>query len=282
MDFNARIDRFQGTDSQYIRYLEGEVTYLRVHYPVQSSLSRSFSARAVIPAYNTAKDFEPQQRQDGSIISDSSGMQFILYQPHLYQPHLETTPRPLKHPRQVLPRWREVADELLRNLPLTHQWCQKREEMNLKDEVDLLRAYSAILSINQAPEIRNSHEPASALVVDQHKQSCSPCDVARAYALATKRLEDRSKFVVQVLSFRQLVFTSLCVLLGHMGVRREAVESIMQVCISDSDGRHLSDIRQGAIWVNRMIAYMMEKGSGNRASEIFVISEFPSHTLLRF
>lgn len=94
--------------------------------------------------------------------------------------------------------------------------------MSLESEEDLLQAYDIILSIAQPPKIGHFREPAhSQTIVDYASRCENPCDLARTYAQVTKHLEDRGKFANQLLLFRQLVFVSFCVLLMHIGTRRD-------------------------------------------------------------
>ena len=297
MHFNNRIDGFNGTDLEYIRYLESVVIYLRGHDsvpPVPSPPSSPDSPRAVIHANNSraanasfnvdgsftilsqpqAGDRDlplaPERRQNGSTVSCLRELQCIPY-----LPCLEPTSRPSKRSRAPRPRWQESADELLQRLPTTQEWSTKRKEMSLDSENELLQAYDMILSIAQPAEIGHFRKPAhSPTIVDHSSRSNHPCDLARTYAQVTKHLEDRSKFTNQMLLFRQLVFVSFCVLLRHIGTPRDTVESIMQVCISNSNGKYLEELQLGARWVNRMIAHMIRKGFGNRASEVFALCEF--------
>jgi hypothetical protein len=71
--------------------------------------------------------------------------------------------------------------------------------------------------------------------------------------------------------FRVFVFVSLCCVALHNGTDQGLVDQIMQKCVSESSEKNLARLRNGALWVNRMMAALAADGFDYLAYELFVL-----------
>ncbi|OBT39577.1 hypothetical protein VE00_09480 [Pseudogymnoascus sp. WSF 3629] len=78
----------------------------------------------------------------------------------------------------------------------------------------------------------------------------------RDFARITKATEKVTEFARQVHAFQELIFVSACFVLTASGVKTSEVNSIMQLCVSDSKDAHLRRLRRGSQWANEQMSKM--------------------------
>jgi hypothetical protein len=106
-------------------------------------------------------------------------------------------------------------------------------------------------------------------------QDGSLVEAAKVYAIDTKQAHTDAGYAVQLHSFRELVFVSLCVVMEGQGIAIDTIDSVMRLCISSSGSANLYRLRRGALWINRVIAGLIRKGWGHQATEFFLLSKNP-------
>lgn len=167
---------------------------------------------------------------------------------HCRQQQLLVQPKPQ--------RWKLELDSFLSKIPVSSQWRERREEMQLVSVDNHTAALKLLLESTSLP----SDETAGNLV-----------EQAKLYARRTNAFWQSGNFATCVAHFRKIVFISWCVVLVHNGYSKDVVDPIMQECVSKTKKKNLHRLRTGITWVNRSIAVLSETEWGHRSTEIFVI-----------
>ncbi|KAL5344310.1 hypothetical protein ACLOAV_010739 [Pseudogymnoascus australis] len=180
---------------------------------------------------------EPLQRNSndllepcrGNAINNSNatlGLQFKFYKPRPTEPTKTTKPTKPK-------RWKAHADELAKEIYTVKSITQYH------DRYWEYRIRAILLGVS----VCNGVTPSSS--------SSTAEESLRDFASITKFTEQVSDFTRQVHAFQQLIFASACSVLIAYGVQTSKVDSIMQLCVSNSKPDHLSRLRNGSQWVNK-------------------------------
>jgi hypothetical protein len=155
----------------------------------------------------------------------------------------------------------------------TYSWTKKRNSLGL-DTIEknncaltIVLGLSKSLSQNpfqhslaQNPGISPTTSPDDALIYS-----------ARQYAIDTKTSRASAGLLVQIHTFRELVFASLCVVMEAQGLPIPTINDLMRICMSSSGAANLYRLRRGALWVNRVIGGLMKRGWGHAATEFFLL-----------
>lgn len=174
------------------------------------------------------------------------------------------------------PRWKHIIDQITKGWDKSSSWEDKRVTVGLDSVEQNKNALTAILSMKKnLPRARDESPPST------FPDSISSTDAlimsAQRYALDINTSQTKAGFALQVHIFRELVFSSLCVVLEQQGLPIDTINDLMRICISSSGPANLYRLRRGALWVNRVISGTMMKkmGWGRRSAEFFFICQNP-------
>ena len=251
MNRRRRIDNFQGTDIEYIGYLESKVAQL-------SNLR---------PAPDSPPSPTPSHEGVNEESDNDAAVTFIEFDP-------STLPRLAKRRRTTSLRWRIEMGEMLREISDMRDWSLKRASVGLSSSSDLLSAFDMIIHGTVVPR-GPAPEPGADFCLVSHEPDSPTLRLLSSYAKATATLRIGKTFMSQIVGFRVLVFVSICCVSLYHGVEKSLIDQVMRECISDSDDKNLDRLRSGALWVNRMMATLAPT-LHHRASELFVLCECPS------
>lgn len=243
-----RIHNFRGNDQEYITYLESLV--LRVTPPS--------------PPYSDVRD----EAIDSSDSDANNPLVIIEYQPGYPVEDEQRLPIHAEKKKRPAPRWEKEIDEMIGDIP-PQDWSLRRKTVGISSEASIFVALD-ILIHGVKPQRGQMGEEADTLMANDYA-SDSVLHLLDTFALATASLQVHEAFTTQVLNFRVFVFVSLCCVALHNGAEQELVDKIMQKCVSDSCQKNLTRLRNGALWVNRMMAQLAADGFSYLAYELFVL-----------
>jgi hypothetical protein len=142
-------------------------------------------------------------------------------------------------------RWKTAAIQLISGVPEAEAWVRRRKDLKLDDS-------SAIRLISGA---------FSSSIVSGADSYCLPTDATDliasgiAFARITKRSQVDAAVAVLVKTFQELIVLSLAAVYRQHGIDLSLINIMMRE-ISDSEERHLSQMRRGAVWLNNTIAQL--------------------------
>ena len=243
-----RINDFQGTDSEYIAYLESIV---RQAIPVRSPPS---PPRSVV-RYEAVNDSDGDE-------APLNSLKFIPYEPETN----EDDPPSAKRQR-IQQRWEREMNDMLHHLSVP-DWSSEREGVGLSSSDEVLAAFDIIIGTKSRTELAACDTDLSVVC---YNPSNAVLQLLETFGSATAALKVRKTFAKQIYLFHEFVFVSTCCVALHHGADLGKVDEIMQRYISDSGGRNLDRLRSGALWANRMMSALAADGFGHMAYELFVV-----------
>lgn len=285
MGKRGRVDGFEGTDVQYISYLEDRLSESRrflalLHQPHQSvTLPRQ---SVTIPPHQSitlpprqsitlpcppsplpSPPSSPSPNPTESNVNES--VQFITVDPTTALP-------PSKRVCNENARWRKELNIFISSIPKADAWEKTRKEFGF---VSVEQNHLAIdILLKGVGEYTDLRGPSPSSGVDDPVQNRELLQRARAYAYLTKIVQERGAFTKMLGLFQELVLVSLCVVMAHNGVPTDSVDSVMKVCISESSWGTLKKLRLGSLWANRAISTLFKKGWHHISSEIFLLCKW--------
>ncbi|KFY99052.1 hypothetical protein V498_01026 [Pseudogymnoascus sp. VKM F-4517 (FW-2822)] len=285
MTSRTRIDQFDGTDSEYIAYLESKVLQLSIircsppprskahrlttnHSPPPSPPSevRELTTNRSPPKFSRSEvggDEAIDSSEGDEVLSDT--LEIILYNPS--QDCLSHNPA--KKRQRIQTRWEHEMDGMLSDIPNAKDWSPKRKSVGLASSAKILVALDVIIH-GRGPQM-DLNTGQTDLSVVCYDRSNAVLQLLNTFAITTAALQIETTFTRQIYRFRVFVFVSLCCVALHHGVEKKFVEEAMQRCVSDSCGKNLTRLRNGALWVNQMMSTLAADGRGHRAYELFVL-----------
>lgn len=247
---SPRIHDFQGTDHEYITYLESLV------------LQATANCSPPSPARSDVRD----ETNDNSYSSPENPIVFVPYQPQLSEQD-QYFIRPTKRKRKER-RWERLMDEMISEMAAEDLWSRRRT-IGLSSQAGILVALD--ITIHGAKSRTDPISSDADLSMTSYRSSNPVLLLLDAFATTTAALKVQEAFTTQMFFFRVFVFVSLCCVALHNGADQKLVDKIMQKCVSNSCEKNLSRLRNGALWVNRMIVELAADGLDYLAYELFVL-----------
>lgn len=252
----------------YIAFLEAKVSYLQRHHehcdiwrPGAHVLGPDvlYLPPDAIPAWQGTDDFPDDDRLVPEVKPVPSTTSLTP---------IQTQEPPVKSFKGN-PRWKQIIDQMSKGWEQPNSWLEKRESIGLRTREQNQYTLTSILGAKD-----------DAIFSDASSDNPSPNNstddlvtLSQQYAFDCKAAGKSTMLDARVSIFRELVFTSLCVVLEHQAVPIDTIDNLMRICISSSGAANLYRLRRGALWVNRVISGTMIKklGWGHCATEFFFI-----------
>ncbi|KAL9609975.1 MAG: hypothetical protein Q9167_005303 [Letrouitia subvulpina] len=168
------------------------------------------------------------------------------------------------------PRWKDEADNLLRKIPSAEQWLNAWKKYGDGNIVDALTQGLAPDSEVQAVSLITS-----APVCNNENTNDFLLSRLSSYARAIKSCPLHLAWYRDQATFRELIFVSFCEVLVKSGTHMKAVNDIMRIYVTDSSWRNLTRLRKGALWVNKLIHTLQDRGWRHRATLVFILCNAP-------
>jgi len=158
-----------------------------------------------------------------------------------------------------IPKWRPIADQILKDVLNPEQWNKRRENLGLDTTQGTAWLITSILGAPmQVSRQQETSQRAAGVMV-----------AAQAYANNTKATQELTDIFDQIQRFMWLVLVSLCAVLESLDFPLQEINETMRICLSDSEDINLKRLRRGALWVNSTIADMYAAGCGDQGMELF-------------
>ncbi|KAL4787083.1 hypothetical protein BJX76DRAFT_40684 [Aspergillus varians] len=239
-----RLWNFQGSDAEYIRYLECKV--LEAQHPSRSSA---------------------QWELDQGPPPDSthhSPIHFIIWQPQ--------NEASLGRKRYQAPRWKKELDSFVSSLPRHDGWEAARRDAGLYTTEQNRRAVHLLLGQTSTrglgPSCLLITEVLSIHPTDDRELVIRGC----RYGQWITACAEENNFTRRVVNFQKLIFTSYCAVLLHLGNAKDTVRAMMEQYLGRRyDAKTLDYYRYGSLWANRCMASLLQQGWGPWSWELFLL-----------
>lgn len=260
---------FQGTDVEYIDYLEAIILSDATRYPSAiplPPLRRSATSRPSAPSPPPSPS--PSSLRDEAIENSDGDKTDNVLEFIPYEPKAQTSFRPAKNNGET-GIWRHRKNRELDDIikDTGKGWALRRAELGLSCEAGIIKALDFM--IHGRPRTQLLPGPVSKTL---HHQSDPVLQLLDTFATGTVALDCDKEFTTQIAYFRGFLYVSLCCVALHNGTDKDLVDQNMKLYITDASESHLVRLRNGALWVNKTMAEMA-KDIGDFAYELFVLCE---------
>lgn len=263
-----RVDDFEGSNKEYVEYLETQVLLARRQLesvrpptppksPVRQSVVSPENTSVAEP--RTSHECpEAQTTPDGKI----NGTQFTFVAHAIPQTFVK------EKASNETPGWHAELNVMLADIPLAALWKERRVRVEMSSSVQnhsvLTTLLGGSLNFNSlADYATHIRSPTSDLeILLKH---------ADVYGHATREAQKLAQFATTIGVFQELIFVSLCVVLEGSGTPKDSIDSLMRLCFKANERKSLERIRCGARWVNRCIINLSRGDWGVRSTEIFLL-----------
>ncbi|PYI08865.1 hypothetical protein BO78DRAFT_468122 [Aspergillus sclerotiicarbonarius CBS 121057] len=227
-----RLLPFEGTDDEYIIYLETELLKVRQH---QQSTRES----------ETENGHPKASRILHILYFNPIDDKFSDKPPVLRHRSVTYSPRPA-HPsgHQKPKQWEKEMHAFLSNLGGLDDWMQIKARYQLQTTQDNEQAIKFLLGRSEGLELQGGRTEAPPLMSQDNKDL-----IARGckYAARAEVLGRHGHRMVLLGKFQQLIFVSYCQVMIYIGNSKDTIDWMMRRYISDSDVINLERLRNGAI-----------------------------------
>ncbi|KAL9123959.1 MAG: hypothetical protein Q9217_006663 [Psora testacea] len=216
----------RAVEPNYITQLESRLKLLEEHH-------RGCRLNTSKPTLLQSPPTSPNGTDEGPEPSHPSCL-FVQWELPTVQDALQSSKRP---------RWKQEADILLKEIPKATTWIDAWERYQGQDVI------TTVLG-DPIPDFRSdaTSSASTALVCHSRRPQNDLLIRVSKYAEKVKSCGAAAEVYTHIVSFQELVFVSLCVILVEYGIDTDVVDDIMRICISDSSSKNLRRLRAGALW----------------------------------
>lgn len=253
-----RLYQFDGTDNDYIKFLEDVVVKFKEHHS-----SCSVRPLDVLPQPYAVK---PNAETTGCSQLSSIGKR--KRSPEQYQIIHWDPPRSVTAEANTSgSRWKQDAQKLIRATPNAEDWTKAVQKADLCGIIGTEQAASYLLDQGTALS------PVSVTTTLQDR-SLALLDRIRSYAISTSRRKASASTLVKLAAFQQFLLLSACVVLRATKTATDSsVVEIVKICIGDRDKRYCRRVLDAVLYVNRLVDSLSAQGWGDRAAELVMLCE---------
>lgn len=247
-----RVDDFEGSEPQYIEYLEGLVHTLR------EGFQRSLIARSL-----------PSPPCEIRQLHASAGGAPKRPQRALGIVHWKPEPK-RQRCAAASAKWRQHAEKLLSCTPEAGQWLDRLRAVGLYDVLRSGEAAKIFLEGDGAKlEVQTS---AHGLETNPG----SPIERLREYTTRITKLGQSAEVVLRMVNVHKFLILSACKVLLAMGVPKQQILDIVRLCMGckDSTDRYCEELLRAAVYMNRLIDDLSANGWDGRAAELLLICKY--------
>ncbi|KAK4118160.1 hypothetical protein N657DRAFT_406666 [Parathielavia appendiculata] len=236
---------FQGTQRQYVEYLEKELRSWR---------SRARSAEKQLAVLRS------QAATQHSIPDGILDLSFKVETPETFNYDNST---PIEGPK-----WEAATSDFLARVPTTKaQWLQRRMEVQLSTPEQIINAFHLLTF--RRHQTRSSY-PSVEL-------AASPLEAVGAYRDLLSFLQRASRSSTQLYNYSQLLFFCVCCVARGNGLTVEEVDAIVkkQLPEREASSKYMSRLRRAAQWTAQLIDEL-EDILGHLAPSLFLLLGGPA------
>jgi hypothetical protein len=246
-----RLFDFQGTDSDYIKFLESKLLEAKIIPSSSTHLNPRRSKSTLAP------------------LKESSKFQFVICKPKLNQ--IPRSPQP-----PTLPKWRKLLYDFIGSIPVGEEkWKAARCDAGIYTMKSNRQAIQLMLGRETESIFPSQNQLSAQAPIIQPADNEQLISRACKYGKFISAFAGGGNFALRVAEYQKLIFTSYCIVLLKAGNTKETIYSMMREYINKNfDDKTLERYRSGALWVNQCIATLLRYGWGHRSWEIFLLREF--------
>ena len=269
---SSRIDSFEGTQDDYIIFLETEVLKLRVgssQLQQQPEPSQQFaSSRSHVPLMNeNLPDLPVAATTPASLLpANASCLNIIPWRP---------SPKGRKPtPEPAAKFWLKRAKTLVNLTPPATKWWRKVQDTGIYAYLYSGEIISCVLDSEARPTTAATFEESGC----QESTSVDfPVSLQRiaTFAQTAMRRDTSASLELMIARFQQLIVLSACVVLREM--RKADLPHILRIvricCGKDITDKHCFRVLSTALFVNRLIDSLDAHGWTMRATMLVLLCE---------
>ena len=273
-----RIDGFEGTQEEYVAFLERLVFALRVdgltasngctHTGLTQPSDEMLSVVEDIPQPSIAgvaqandESLSSTENSTENISQASTNVQFRFVQDFVCGPVRQRA-------KPAFPAWKKFAQQLVRLTPTADEWAQRLTNLEVLENTHNGRILSMLLhGTSEMPAIRETDSAISALLQDESL----PTRNVLAYATNAMRNDVSASLMVTLANFQKFLVLSSCAVLHNAGTSKETASMIAKVCLGNVSDDHCWNMIKTAVYLNQMIDVLSVNGWYKRASELVLI-----------
>ena len=268
---SSKIDGFDGSASDYIRYLENIVRSFREPHP-SCPICAPHRRTHHEPYQNTPseprREATPEQPKEYSpSLKRSPSIEIIEFDPK--QELNEQPARSNKDRRISVPSWKERALLLIEETPAASAWTKKLKEIGIYDAMCSGKAVSSLLNweFDSRPSTGTPVDPPTT-----QSQDSSPLVFAERYARISMQNEVAASVAMALANYQKFLVLSSCAVLVGTNTPAEDVYRIVRICMgNDASDKHCQRILRGCKFVNALLDRLYMGGWGLRAYELLLI-----------
>lgn len=260
----ARIDRFQGSQDAYIKYLERNIKSLREHHldcqiAISSRACEDTAASVVRTIDASPRDNAPPRSSVPR--KRPRDFEFVEYSHH-------SALKPCTARRQKCKRWEKVATTLIAETPRACDWKQVLKKKGIYDIMNSGNAIAFLLDTASLNTPDSSTGP-----INERPVETSALGRIQQYALAAVRRESSASVTLALANFQKFLALSACVVLKATGTSESAVVDVVKVCVGNASTDYCSRMLRVVVYMNELLDTLYMHGWGFRACELLLLCE---------
>lgn len=245
-----RIDDFNGSEQEYVTYLEGEISRLR-------GLQR-LSRCTALPWTEQAQSSTVASRQK----RNTELQQFDTS---------ETRPchHPAKRSKNSAPTWKKNSAQLLKRTPLAENWWSSLRSEGIYEVMCNGTAVAFLLGDNSNPPVAQGTVTKASVAGDD-------LALLRHVALHAQSASQRrltASVAIRLANFQQILVLSSCAVIRSIArpsVPQERLLDIVKICLGNVSDDYCLRMLDTAVFINRLIDILNAHGWDGRAAELLL------------
>ena len=294
---SRRIDNFNGSQEQYIAFLEDKIVNLRSRCnelevscaqalshlpeparsiaPVPNTLSLTSPPTSVLSGAASSRATSPNELAK-ALANRSALQQFTSQFPEAPEVHSQSHDLEILHwspsPKQQKPRdpaWKQHANELVRATPISKDWWEVIQEQGIYDVMCNGVAVAHVLGDERLPLI------AIGPTMSLHHQPHFPIvDRITSYGRITAQRHLTASVASRLANFQTFLFLCCCVVAQATAtpqIPEERILEITKIGLGDMSDDYCRRLLRVAVYVNTLIDILNAHGWDSRAAELILI-----------
>lgn len=174
--------------------------------------------------------------------------------------------------RDEKPLLEEALNEFLGDIPVASLWPTKRAELHLSE---VRMNHLAVVILLGGPRIFGPPKERLNPLIPSLSSNITFKSL-NAYAHKTKVSLEAAKSAAKLARCQELVFISMCNVFLHLGYSITLIHQAICACFGPRHPKSFDRLLRGALWANRCIALLFDKGWDHRSTEDFLLCKTSS------
>ncbi|KAK5697780.1 hypothetical protein LTR17_023812 [Elasticomyces elasticus] len=262
----SRLDNFQGTEDQYIAYLEERIVTLQRDCRCSATVQQNARGENVCETITSAG-----LSHTSPSWAKRSSLSIQAWSPPILQ---------AKRPRNENPTWRRHATELVKDIPTGKAWRQAMEQRGIYEAMNTGAAVAHLLeSESVAPVATQENVVRMTAVVDGNAGRL--VQLMTEYASIAAQRHQTAKLALLLANFQKFVVSSACVVLKANGAAPiDEVFTVVRICLGDVTDDHCTRMLHTVKYMNTLIDTLAAHGWDGRAAELVLYCLEPEPNIL--